>query len=240
MNKYLCIGLLLFTTQAYSQNLIELWRPLQRAKSAIVHRQIRVPREFEYSAMQVAKLDKRNDFSSSIIGNELYLNIEREIFANSLKDPVKIYGPYTYTKAFSRASSNPILVNEKYIDNWKHINTTGYYNGAHHLINKSTIKLIYSDLKAQGKPVRLNEMQANAPAIFHPLHGNTDYSRIFHNSERQYYEYKRFGMKVVIISAIEDIDRASIELGFQPYPQEYLEGILIESQLWCEYWGIEW
>lgn len=191
-------------------------------------------------AVRVAQLNKNDFYSIGMKGTRVNIELERVITANSLKNPAKVYGPYKYLKAYSKASKNPLLVNEKYLDNWKHINTTGYYNGAHHLINKSTIKLIYLDLKAEGKDVRLEEMQANAPAIFHPLHGDKDYLEVFHNSEQQYHDYKLFGMKVVVIGAIEKIDRTSIDLGFEPYSIEYLEGVLKEAELWCKYWGCCW
>ena len=116
----------------------------------------------------------------------------------------------------------------------------GYYNGAHHLISKSTIKLIYLDLKAQGKEVSLNEMENNAPSIYHPLHGDQDYRNVFHNTEAQYYDYKRFGMKVTVASLLERIDELNVALGLGPYPLEYLDGVLKEAELWCKYWNIKW
>lgn len=191
-------------------------------------------------AVRVAQLNKNDYYSIGMKQARVNVEIERVIASNSLKNPARVYGPYKYLKAYSKASNNPLLVNEKYIDNWKHINTTGYYNGAHHLINKSTIKLIYLDLKAQGKDVRLEEMQANAPAIFHPLHGDKDYLEVFHDSEQQYYDYKRFGMKVTVISLLERIDQVSMKLGLSPMPIEYLESVLKEAELWCKYWEINW
>ena len=195
---------------------------------------------FAAPAVRVAQLNKNDYYSIGVKGTRVNVEIERVISSNSLKNPARVYGPYKYLKSFSKASNNPLLVNEKYIDNWKHINTTGYYNGAHHLINKSTIKLIYLDLKAEGKDVRLEEMQANAPAIFHPLHGDKDYLEVFHDSEQQYYDYKRFGMKVTVISSLERIDQVSMKLGLSPMPKDYLEGVLKEAELWCKYWEINW
>ena len=213
---------------------------MHSASSAVICRNINVPAVLGASAIRVAKLNPKDKCSLTMSGFRVNIEIEREIASNSLRNPVKVYGPYKYLKAYSRASQVPLLVNEKYIDNWKHINTTGYYNGAHHLINKYTIKRIYLDLKAEGKEVRLDEMQANAPAIFHPLHGNKDYAIVFHDTEQQYYDYKTFGMKVTVIGLLERIDELNIALGLGAYPQEYLEGVLKEAELWCKYWEIRW
>lgn len=241
MNKsWLLIGTLLITTLVYSQNAVELLKPMHRANSAIICRKITVPVRLGAPAIRVAQLNMKDNCFVGMQGTKVNIELERVIASNSLKNPARVYGPYKYLKAYSRASNNPILVNEKYIDNWKHINTTGYYNGAHHLINKSTIKRIYQDLKEQGEDVRLEEMQNNAPAIFHPLHGDQAYKDVFHDNEQQYYDYKRFGMKVTVASLLERIDEVNVSLGFEPYPAEYLDGVLKEAELWCKYWNIDW
>lgn len=235
------IILLFFSAGSFSQNAVQLLRPINGGTGAIIVREINVPLRLAASATRVAQLNPNDNCFVGLQSNfRANIELERVITANSLKNPVRIYGPYKYLKAYSRASRNTLLVNTKYLDNWKHINTTGYYNGAHHLINKSTIKLIYADLKAEGKSVRLEEMQANSPAIFHPLHGDMEYREIFHNSEKQYEDYKKFGMKVTVISALEQIDRVSISIGLPPYPKEYLEGVLKEAELWCKYYDMKW
>jgi hypothetical protein len=63
---------------------------------------------------------------------------------------------------------------------------------------------------------------------------------VFHNSEQQYYDYKRFGMKVLVISLLERIDEVGMRHGFNPFPQDYLEGVLKEAELWCKYYGMKW
>lgn len=241
MNRWLLLLILMtLALVGYSQNAVELLRPMHRASGAIICRKITVPARLGAPAIRVAQLNPKDNCYVSIRGFSVNVDLERIIASNSLKNPARVYGPYKYLKAYSRASNNPILVNDKYIDNWKHINTTGYYNGAHHLINKYTIKRIYLDLKAEGKDVHLNEMQANAPAIFHPLHGDKDFIKVFHDSDQQYYDYKRYGMKVTVISLLERIDEVNISLGFEPYSQEYLDGVLKETELWCKYWEINW
>lgn len=240
-NTIKCLLLiLLLPTACYAQNAVELLRPIHRGKSAILCREINVPYVLGAPALRVAQLNPKDNCFVSSRGARINISLEREILANSLKEPMRVQGPYKLLKAYSRASKNPILVNEKYIDNWKHINTTGYYNGAHHLISKSTIKLIYLDLKAQGKDVSLNEMESNAPSIYHPLHGDQDYKDVFHDTEAQYYDYKRFGMKVTVASLLERIDELNVALGLGPYPLEYLDGVLKEAELWCKYWGCCW
>lgn len=236
---YVLLGLLL-PSACFSQNAVTLLRPRNLSTSAIIVRKINVPMILGAQAVRVARLDKNNFYEISIDKFRVNVEIQREITFKSLRNPIGVYGPYKYLKTVSKASQNPLLVNDKYIDNWKHIHTLGYYQGAHHLINKSTIKMIYKDLKEQGYDVHLNEMEANAPAIFHPLHGDQDFREVFHNSEQQYYDYKLFGMKVVVISLLERIDEIGMAHGLKPYSQEYLEGVLKEAQLWCIYYNIKW
>ena len=240
-NKIKCfLIILLLPTVCYAQNAVELLRPMHKGTSAILCRKINVPYVLGAPALRVAQLNPKDYCSVGVHGFRMEVALEREILVNSLKDPVKVYGPYKLLKAYSRASKNPLLINKKYIDKWKNIHTVGYYNGAHHLISKPTIKLIYLDLKAQGKEVSLNEMESNAPSIYHPLHGGQDYKDVFHNTEAQYYDYKRFGMKVTVASLLERIDELNVSLGLGPYPLEYLDGVLKEAELWCKYYEIRW
>lgn len=236
----LLVSLLLLPCALQAQNAVELLRPMRRGNSAIITRRINVPYVVGAPALRVAQLNKTDNCLVAMQGFRLNIELERTIASNSLKRPERVYGPYKLLKAYSRASNNEVLINRKYIDNWKRINTTGYYNGAHHLVNKYTIKRIYLDLKEQGEDVRLEEMQANAPAIFHPLHGNPAYKDVFHNTEEQYYDYKRFGMKVTVAGLLERIDEVNVSLGFEPYSAEYLDGVLKEAELWCKYWNIRW
>lgn len=236
----LLLGTLFVSGVCYSQNAVELLRPIHRASSAILVRKINVPITVGAPALRVARLNPKDNCAVKTSAFRVEVELEREIARNSLKDPVRVYGPYKFVKTVSRASQNPLLVNEQYIDNWKHINTVGYYNGVHHLISKSTIKRIYQDLKEQGEDVRLNEMENNSPAIFHPLHGDSDFRDVFHDTDQQYYDYKRFGMKVTIISLLERIDELNLKFGLPPYPEQYLDGVLKEAELWSKYWKIRW
>lgn len=191
-------------------------------------------------AIQVAVCQRANQIKIEDSACEIKIQLERKLLENSIKSPNTVYGPYNYMRSFSAAARNTELINKKFYGTWKHINKTTGYNGAHHLISKATIKKIYKELKAEGKEVSLQEMENNAPAIFHPLHGDPKYKDIFHNIDEQYEDYKKFGMKVAIISVLAKIDSINIQTYMKRYPEWYLKGILKEAELWCKYYGIKW
>lgn len=236
----LCLfAIFFFTCVVNSQNVVSLMRSFG-GSNVKVCRNILVPSEMAQNAVEVSMLQRADRCVVERIGCNLNFAIRKDIVLNSVKSPITLYGPYNYLRAFTKVSKDDKFVNKKFLNDWKHIRKIQGYNGVHHLISKGTIKRIYEDLNAQGKDVSLIDMENNAPAIFHPLHGSPAYKDVFHNIDNQYYDYQRFGMKVTIISLLERIDEINISIGLKPYPEWYLNGILKESELWCKYYGIRW
>lgn len=240
--KKICILLLcIIPSTVYSQNAVTLLRSLRTLNPTTLCRSINVPEAYAMEALNVGLYQGYNTrISTNDIGCRIQVNIERQFLLNSIKSPETVYGPYNYMRAFAKVTQDDKLVNKKFLDKWRKIHQTTGYNGAHHLISKSTIEMIYNDLKKQGKKVSLSDMQNNAPSIFHPLHGVPLYNNVFHNAEQQYYDYNRFGMKVTIISLLERIDEVNLKVGLKPMPEKYLQGVLIEAELWCKYYGLVW
>lgn len=225
---------------AYSQSAVMLLRSLRNLKPTTICRTINVPTARAFEAINVARVQSPNTYQLTNTACRVQVKMERHILASSITSPEAIYGPYKYVRAFSKAARTEELVRPQYLERWKKINETTGYNGVHHLISKSTIKRIHADLKRKGKKVSLNDMETNAPSIFHPMHGNPEFSEVFHNIDQQYQDYKMFGMKVTIISLLERINEVNISLGAQPMPDWYLDGILKEAELWSKYYGLDW
>lgn len=239
MKKILIILCCFIATNCYAQNVVKLVRTL-RWKPIALERTINTSISESFAAIDIAKRQAPNNWYFDNNGDRIQVVLQKKLLEGSIKSPTTLYGPYIYLKQLPRLINDEKLFDEKFKSSWNKINKTQGYNGVHHLISKSTIKLIHIDLKSQGKKVSLSDMENNAPSIFHPLHGHPDCQKIFHNTEQQFFDYKRFGMKVTIISLLERIDKLNVSLGAQPYPEWYLEGVLKEAELWCKHYGIVW
>ena len=95
-------------------------------------------------------------------------------------------------------------------------------------------------MKKEGKKFNLEEAQRNAPAIFHPLHGDPRFQEIFHDPLEQYETYIKFGMKAVILNKLAQINKLNAIEGFPELPIEYMDGLLKETELWTKYNGLIW
>ena len=241
MKKYI-VTLILFLIPVIfcAQNAVTLYRSLINLESATICRTITVPKVLAVEAINVGDMQSLNKYNLESIDCELQLSIERALSLHSIKSPETIYGPFKYVRGISTIARNQDFVDERYIEFWKKINETTGYNGIHHLINRATIKKLHADLKAQGNNVSLMEMETNAPSIFHPLHGNPEYQEIFHNADKQYDDYQKYGMKFTILRLLARINFLNIGAGLKPMPAWYIKGILTEAELWTKYYGLIW
>lgn len=153
--------------------------------------------------------------------------------------PEKLYGPYNLLKLISRNSRTNKLISKEHISIWKNINKTQTYNGVHHIVNKSTLQEVHSRANLNGM-VRLDEMQNNAPAVFHSLHGNPTYKDIFHNRDRQVETYFKYGMKAVIDDFFNRVNIASRKEGVRFFSKEVIENTYKEAHLWCNTFNLKW
>lgn len=237
---FLVVLFLFSATLCNSQNVVTLLRSLKNASSVTVCRSITVPTVATESAVRAAMLQSATRYNLYETNCRLRIELERKIVISSVKSPTTLYGPYNYLRAYTKISKDPRFLAKNSANEWKNIYKVQGFNGVHHIISKGTIKLIYEDLKKQGKSASLIDMENNAPAIFHPLHGNPEYTAIFHNLEEQYANYKAFGMKVTILRILERIDALNVQLGKPKFPDWYIKGVLTEAELWCKYHGLVW
>jgi hypothetical protein len=243
MKKLVLVLILVLPLEIYGQNIIKVGRSLRNLKPQYIERTIHVSTSRSFQAIEIAKyqsLNKHTEWYLTNTESTVDVHIKRKLLENTLKSPNRIYGPYNYVRTFSKISKEESLTTNRHLQEWKHINQVNGYNGAHHLINKYTLKLIYEDMKKEGINVSLSDMQNNAPSIFHPLHGDPNFKDIFHNPEQQILDYNTFGMKVTIISLIMSIDNAGIIRGLPAMPREYIIGILKEAELWCKTYNLVW
>lgn len=244
MKKFLLILITLIGGELlYSQNIVSIGRSLRHFRTPTkITRQIRVPIAHTHNALEVAKLQslqRQTHYTFTNTSTLSVITIERQLSKHTLKHPVKIVGPYNYVRVFSRLSKEAELVDPKFAEEWKYIQKSQGYNGAHHLVNKYTIKLIHEQMKENGIKFNLSDCQNNAPAIFHPLHGNPKFKYIFHNPEQQLAEYNQFGMKVVVSNILNNIEKISIENGLGTLPELYKKSILLETEFWCKEYGLK-
>jgi len=244
VKKFTYILLLIFLSiNLYSQNIISLGRSLKNLKPTYIERTIHVNTARSFEAIEVARYQSLNHHTNWTFTNtttNIDVHIKRILAEHTLKSPRTIYGPYNYVRVFSKISKNEDLTTNKHLLDWKHINQTTTYNGAHHLINKYTLKLIYLEMKQEGINVSLTDMQKNAPAIFHPLHGDPQYKQYFHDYASQLYDYHHYGMKVTILNILANIDNIGIANGLPKMHNEYIIGILKETELWCKSYHLVW
>lgn len=243
MKKLLLVLLLSFTPQIYCQNIIKVGRSLRTLKPTYIERTIHTNIAKSFQAIEIAKYQSLNTHTNWYFKNtptKVDVYIKRKLLEQTLKSPNRIYGPYNYVRVFSRISKDESLTTGKHLQAWKHINQTTGYNGAHHIINKYTIKILHQELKKEGKNVSLSDMQNNAPAMFHPLHGDKRFQHYFHNPVAQLSDYHLYGMKITVMSLLAEIDEIGAELGLTRMPEDYINGILKETELWCKTYGLVW
>lgn len=240
INTLVVLLFLFFVSMCHAQNAVTLLRAFGRVNAASICRTVTVPSAMIDAAIGATMFQQANHYNINETGCFLQVELEKKVLLESLKSPTNLYGPYNYLRAYTKLSQERQFVNKKFLEEWKKLNKTQGYNGVHHLISKGTIKMLYIELKKQGKKVNLTDMENNAPAIFHPMHGNPEYKDVFHNLSNQYYDYKKFGMKITIISLLERIDEINVKIGLKPFPEWYLKGVLKEAELWCKYYGLVW
>lgn len=187
--------------------------------------------------------------TQQVITKPIYTNVNRKVcipeiritykfLTPQLTYPERLYGGYNYLKLLSRLSHNK-LIDKNFLHIWKNINRTQTYNGVHHIVNKSTLQEIYLRANLKGR-VRLDEMQNNAPAVFHSLHGNPTYKDIFHNRDKQVETYFKYGMKAVIDDFFNEVSIASRKEGVRFFSKEVIENTYKEAHLWCNTFNCKW
>ena len=240
MKKFILLfGCLIAGVSTYSQNAVMLLKGISESAPKTLCRAVNVPAA-GYSIANQALLSHRPDKLSYVnVCFAVQLSAEKDLIAKSIASPTTLYGPYIYLRRIEDAGRDSELVNPAYATVWKHIHQTGYYNGAHHIINKSVIKRIHSGIKQNGEKLCLDCMQRDAPAIFHPMHGNPTYNNVFHNHEEQYEIYRASGVKALMQHQIKKINKLNRDIGLPEIEGEMYDGLMKEAELWCAIYGLK-
>lgn len=242
MKKLICLLVgVLFSTVVLGQSVFRVLGTAVRTTSksgVLICRTLEVPKASSALARDV--LDMRPLVSPVVRTNNGCRIVLTTTFKQPLlRDPERIYGGYNYLRIISRISREHGAVVPGFDGAWKRINRTTSYNGAHHIVTKSALKEIHTKYKLT---CNLNEMQNNAPALFHILHGNPEYSSRFHNVELQLRLYASGGVSAIIDHFFETAYNISQESHgvIRFYNKETILGTYAEAELWARQFGLRW
>lgn len=254
----LILLLCLFSCSAFGQNAFSIVQQAKNAKrfrAAVVCRELYAPAA--QAALAKATVDLRLPRYAKVSHTNIRPNthirfpqvcIKSEFSIPLLANPNSIYGGYNYLKTVAKLSHTQNAVEPAYVRMWHLINDTNTFHGAHHIVNKSTLKIIFEDMQEKAwslgrdLPFTLSEMQNNAPGIFHMLHGHPAYQRLFHNTERQLDIYYESGVKGILDDFFERLDQITISSGGDiPSPNPAaVEGTYKEAELWSKTFHLRW
>lgn len=249
MKKLLFIIIFILNiTNIYSQNIFNLAKPakniLRQIKYPVTIQRITVVETSRIesavaAAVYQSQLRQQEQFFINNLVNQQ--NVPMSLLTQEIKqfncNPEKLYGGYNYLRTCS------LILSGK---EWKHINKVDSYNGAHHIINVSTLKILYKEsVKSYNNGIIANypflkEMLNNAPAIFHQYHNNPMFTNIFHSQEIQLQLYNHFGVKGILDSFFRQIQKMNEINGIPPISDEIIIGTYLEAKLWTDYYGLKW
>ncbi|WP_428052350.1 hypothetical protein [Candidatus Avelusimicrobium faecicola] len=262
----LLITLLLSNTAVFSQNAYRVLRSAGNRVGKVANvgntritRHITAPASSANLAKKVVQTYSPN-YTNVYFRNTTFRNkywpattvpqvvISTEFKTPILRNPSTLWGSYRYLKELVRLSQERGAVAKGYEKKWRNIRDVSTYRGVHHIVNKSTLKEIYTrkKIKAQNNhkpyPVHLGEMQNDAPGIIHPFHGNPEYQVMFHNINRQLALYDEGGVRAIILDYFNNMQELH-----RLYPreapviyQEMVDNTLKEAQLWAETYRLRW
>lgn len=233
----------------YAQSAFKLVKALKNSKitkAAVVCRTTKASTAQTALVKEVIQLHnpEYTEILSSACLPEIQLKAEFKI--PLLRRPETLYGSYSYLKILASWSKDKGAVDPKFVGIWKNIHKTQTYNGVHHIVNKSTLKAIHSDMKLESRikgtsfNINLAQLQNTAPATFHVLHGNPAYKQIFHDTDLQYKTYKSSGVKGIIDIYFKQINKVNTSLGLKPVPLSVIVGTFKEAELWAKTFNLRW
>lgn len=176
------------------------------------------------------------------------INIVSEFDVPPLKDPSSLWGSYRYLRVLTSLSRENLIIDPQYKAMWRRVFNVEEYCGVHHIVNKSTLKDIYFQMKQKAAAkhevvsFRLDDMQKDAPGSLHPFHGNKQFSSVFHNQARQLKLYEQGGVKLIILDYFKNLQRLAREYpGVAPkISEEVIKNTLLEAKLWSKTFNLRW
>ena len=237
----LILTFLLITPLIYCQSAFTVFKLIAKntaRKGTLICRNIKtLPKHLKVANKAV--LYRNPEEYIKAVNTECEIVLTTKFIQPVLTAPENIYGGYNYLRIISKISKQKGAVVKTYRPIWKKIHDVTSYNGAHHIVNQSTLKEIH---KRYGMKVNLTEMQRNAPAIFHRLHGHPAYTSTFHNMEMQLLIYEQRGVSGIIdnffikAKLISASSRGTIPM----YSYEVIRGTYLEAELWAKTFGLKW
>lgn len=247
----------------YGQSAYKLVRAAKRVKFkqaplGTINRHLQAPLKSANLAKEVARLTNPAILEYYSLNNSVKtkqgivtvpeIHIVTEFPTPILNNPSTLWGSYRYLRVLTSLSREKGAVNPRYADKWKHIFTVTSYNGVHHIVNKSTLKEIYYQMKnkaarkGEAFTVRLDDMQREAPASLHPFHGNPEYSVLFHNLNRQMALYEKGGIRAILTDYFNGLRElhARFPKEAPAVPEEVINNTLLEAKLWAETFQLKW
>lgn len=176
------------------------------------------------------------------------INIVSDFDVPPLQDPSSLWGSYRYLRVLTSLSRENLIIDPRYQEQWRRVFKVDEYCGVHHIVNKSTLKDIYLQMKTKAAakhsvvPFRLDDMQKDAPGSLHPFHGNHQYASVFHNKERQLKLYEQGGVKLIILDYFKNLQRFARETPelAPKISSEVIKNTLLEAKLWCKTFNLRW
>ncbi len=165
-----------------------------------------------------------------------------------LSNPSSLWGSYQYLRVLTKLSRQPGAVNPRFAEQWKKIHHVTSYNGVHHIVNKTTLKTIYAQMKAEAArkhepfTIRLEELMREAPGALHPFHGNPYYKTFFHNADRQLELYEKGGVRAIVVDYFQSVNRFHKKNPDQaPFVSpQVMKNTLLEAELWSKTFHLKW
>ena len=234
IGKYmrLVIILLFLATNLSAQN---IFRVVGKSKNLInISRTTVVSKDIQSVAEAVLK-DRSAEIIMQAVKKEIVL---QSVIEQPFCLPEEVPGGYNYLRTVSKEMRCEGV--------WKKVVDSDSYNGAHHIINKSVLEVIYKDLEIRARQAgnmidfTFDEFQSNAPAVFHPFHNSSKYKHIFHNRERQLRLYYSEGVFGCMEDYFKQINQVNALEGLQLYDREFMRTTLLESSLWAQHYGLFW
>lgn len=242
MKKYtLILFICFFALPTFAQSAYQLIQSYNIIRStAKIKETIEVPQTLINVALEKAYFQSLYKSSQEIQMIPLESSTENYVqvayyFTQEKCKPTEVYGGYNYLKLYCSMMDPRTL---------KTIRKTDKYNGIHHIVNQSTIKLLYYRyIKTNpelSQTVKLQDMLVNAPAILHPLHNEKAYTEVFHNYELQIQIYVKYGVEGIIVNFFNQINEINRINKLPEIDADIIRGTLIQGELWAKTYGLKW
>lgn len=228
----LVVFLVFVTVNCYSQNIYQVINKTPKivsiARTTVV----------EPTTLKIARnalYNRSNEVLEERVKKQIAL---MAVIEQPICKPEEIAGGYNYLRAANRSMKKE--------EGGKYISCSNLYNGAHHIINKSAIEVIYTDLRYRAKerhtylPYQLMEIQGNAPAVFHVYHNHPKYKHFFHDRDRQLRLYYSSGVYGILEDFFQRVDELNKAEGLPLYSNSFRKTTFLEAELWARHYGFKW